>query len=112
MARACRVPDHDGRRLYPPPAAVPVPDRAPHAGRRPRDLLPAPAHVSALSHRNQHHAAALAELAAVSRRDTDPTATEAVARSINSHLPHRGIPLWFGVKNVTSADAAGALAAL
>jgi hypothetical protein len=110
MARACRVPDHDGRRLYPPAGCRSGPGPSPAC--RATTARPAPAHVSALSHRNQHHAAALAELAAVSRRDTDPTATEAVARSINGHLPQRGTLLWLGIKNVASADPAGALAAL
>jgi hypothetical protein len=76
-----------------------------------RDLLPAPAFVAAW-----HSAASttprLAHLAKTSRRDTDPVATSAVTRSICSHLPAGGTPLWLGVKNVATAAPAVALAAL
>ena len=77
-----------------------------------RDLLPAPAHVTAWALRNEHHAERLAHLAKTSRWDTDPAATSAVARSIYSHLPAGGTPLWLGVKNVATAAPAAALAAL
>jgi len=77
-----------------------------------RDLLPAPPHVTAWARRNQHHGAALAGLATASRWDTDPAATAAVARSIYSHLPPAGTPLWLGFKYVDNADPAIALAAL
>jgi hypothetical protein len=55
---------------------------------------------------------ALAGLATASRWDTDPAATTAVARSIYSHLPPGGTPLWLGFKDVGNADPAAALAAL
>lgn len=77
-----------------------------------RDLLPASPHVNAWAHRNQRHGAALAELATASRWDTDPAATMAVARSIYSHLPQSGTPLWLGIKDIAKADPAGALTAL
>jgi hypothetical protein len=77
-----------------------------------RDLLPGPPHVTAWARRNKRHGAALAELATASRWDTDPKAAEAVARSIYSHLPKGGTPLWLGFKNVGKADPAAALAAL
>jgi len=77
-----------------------------------RDLLPGPPHVTAWADRNQRHGAALAELATASRWDTDPAATAAVARSIYSHLPLSGTPLWLGFKEVGNADPAAALAAL
>jgi hypothetical protein len=77
-----------------------------------RDLLPAPAHVAAWALRNEHHAERLAHLAKTSRWDTDPVATSAVARSIYCHLPAGGTPLWLGVKNVTAAAPAAALASL
>jgi len=47
-----------------------------------------------------------------SRWDTDPAATVAVARSIYSHLPPGGTPLWLGFKDVGNADPAAALAAM
>jgi len=68
--------------------------------------------VTAWARRNQHHSTALAGLAEASRWDTDPAATVAVARSIYSHLPLGGTPLWLGVKDVGNADPAAALAAL
>jgi hypothetical protein len=77
-----------------------------------RDLLPAPPHVATWAHRNQRHAAALTNLATASRWDTDPAATMAVARSIYSHLPPGGTPLWLGFKDVGNADPAAALTAL
>ena len=77
-----------------------------------RDLLAAPRHVTAWADRNQRHSAALISLAAASRWDTDPAATVAVARSIYSHLPPGGTPLWLGFKDVGNADPAAALAAL
>jgi hypothetical protein len=77
-----------------------------------RDLLPAPALVAAWALRNEHHGERLAHLARTSRWDTDPLATSAVARSIYSHLPAGGTPLWQGVKNVATAAPAAALAAL
>jgi hypothetical protein len=55
---------------------------------------------------------ALASLATASRWDTDPAATVAVARSIYSHLPPGGAPLWLGFKEIGNADPAAALAAL
>jgi 5-methylcytosine-specific restriction endonuclease McrA len=77
-----------------------------------RDLLPAPPHVTTWARRNQRHSTALTSLATASRWDTDPSATVAVARSIYSHLPPGGTPLWRGFKDVTNADPAAALAAL
>ena len=77
-----------------------------------RDLLPASPHVATWAHRNQRHAAALTNLATASRWDTDPAATMAVARSIYSHLPPGGTPLWLGFKDVGNADPAAALTAL
>jgi 5-methylcytosine-specific restriction endonuclease McrA len=77
-----------------------------------RDLLPAPPQVTTWADRNQRHSAALISLAAASRWDTDPAATVAVARSIYSHLPPGGAPLWLGFKDVGNADPAAALAAL
>jgi len=77
-----------------------------------RDLLPGPAHVASWAIRNQHHDTALAGLATNARWDTDPAATIAVARSIYSHLPPHGAPLWLGYKDVVAADPATAVAAL
>ena len=77
-----------------------------------RDLLPGPPHVTAWARRNRRHSAALADLAAITQWDTDPIATVAVARSIYSHLPQVGTPLWLGFKDVGSADPAVAVAAL
>jgi hypothetical protein len=77
-----------------------------------RDLLPGPAHVTAWTRRNERYGTALAELATAARWDTDPAATLAVARSIYSHLPPSGTPLWLGFKDVGSADPATAVAAL
>jgi 5-methylcytosine-specific restriction endonuclease McrA len=77
-----------------------------------RDLLPAPPHVTTWARRNQRHGTALASLATASRWDTSPAATVAVARSIYSHLPPGGTPLWLGFKDVGNADPAAALAAL
>jgi hypothetical protein len=77
-----------------------------------RDLLAAPPHVTAWARRNQRDGTALINLAMASRWDTDPAATVAVARSIYSHLPLGGTPLWLGFKNVSDADPAAALAAL
>ena len=77
-----------------------------------RDLLPGPPHVTSWARRNERHGVALAELAKVSRWDTAPQATVAVARSIYSHLPQSGTPLWLGFKDVDKADPAAALAAL
>jgi len=68
--------------------------------------------VTAWARRNQRHGAALAGLATASRWDTDPAATAAAARSIYSHLPQGGTPLWLGFKDVGNADPAAALAAL
>ena len=77
-----------------------------------RDLLPGPPHVTAWARRNEHNALALVELATASRWDTDPQATVAVARSIYSHLPQSGTPLWLGFKDVRKVDPATVLAAL
>jgi 5-methylcytosine-specific restriction endonuclease McrA len=77
-----------------------------------RDLLPGPTHVTAWTQRNQRHGPALTSLAAASRWDTDPAAIVAVARSVYSHLPPGGTPLWLGFKDVGNADPAAALAAL
>jgi hypothetical protein len=77
-----------------------------------RDLLPGPGHVTAWARRNRRQATALAGLATAARWDTDPAATVAVARSIYSHLPPGGTPLWLGFKDVGTADAATAVAAL
>jgi len=77
-----------------------------------RDLLPAPPHVAAWARRNHRHGTALTSLATASRWETDPPATVAVARSIYSHLPPEGTPLWLGRKNVGNAVPAAALAAL
>jgi hypothetical protein len=68
--------------------------------------------LAVIEHRNQRHAAALTNLATASRWDTDPAATMAVARSIYSHLPPGGTPLWLGFKDVGNADPAAALTAL
>jgi hypothetical protein len=77
-----------------------------------RDLLPGQPHVTAWAHRNQRHGAVLTQLARASQWDTDPAATAAVARSIYSHLPPSGTPLWLGFKDVGNADPAAVLAAL
>ena len=68
--------------------------------------------MAAWARRNQRHGTALTRLATASRWDTDPAATTAVARSIYSHLPPGGTPLWLGYKDVGNADPAAALAAL
>ena len=44
--------------------------------------------------------------------DSAPQATVAVARSIYSHLPLGGTPLWLGFKKVDNADPAAVLAVL
>ena len=62
--------------------------------------------------RNHRHGGRLAQLANASRRDTDPHATVAVARSIPGHLPKGGTPLWLGIRNVGKGDPAAVLAAL
>lgn len=72
---------------------------------RKRDLLPGRAHVTAWARRNQHYDTALTDLATAARWDTDLAATIAVARSIYSHLPPDGTPLWLGYKDVVAADA-------
>jgi 5-methylcytosine-specific restriction endonuclease McrA len=77
-----------------------------------RDPLPAHRHMTTWAHRNQYRGTALTRLATASRWDTDPAATVAVARSIYSHLPPGGTPLWLGLKEVRNADPAAALAAL
>lgn len=77
-----------------------------------RDLLPGPSHVTAWANRNQRYGPALADLATTTQWDTDPIATVAVARSIYSHLPHSGTPLWLGFKDVSNADPAAVVAAL
>ena len=77
-----------------------------------RDLLPGPSHVTAWARRNQRHGTALTSLATANGWATDPAATMAVARSIYSHLPPGGTPLWLGFKDVGNADPATALAAL
>ena len=41
-----------------------------------------------------------------SRWDTDTQATVAVARSIYSHLPKSGTPLWLENRNVCAEDPA------
>jgi len=68
--------------------------------------------VAAWTRRNHRHGTALTGLATAGRWDTDPVATTAVARSIYSHLPQGGTPLWLGFKDVGNADPAAALAAL
>jgi hypothetical protein len=77
-----------------------------------RDLLPGPPHVTAWARRNEHHRPALVAFARANRWDTDPQATVAVARSIYSHLPATGTPLWLGFKDVRQVDPAAVLAAL
>jgi hypothetical protein len=77
-----------------------------------RDLLPGLPHVTARARRNEHHRPALVALATANRWDTDPQATVAVARSIYSHLPDTGTPLWLGFKDVRQVDPAAVLAAL
>jgi hypothetical protein len=77
-----------------------------------RDLLPGPPHVTTWARRNEHHGPALVELATASKWDTAPQATVAVARSIYSHLPESGTPLWLGFKDVRKADLTAVLAAL
>jgi hypothetical protein len=77
-----------------------------------RDLLPGLPHVTAWARRNQRHGGALAGLATASRWDSAPQATVAVARSIYSHLPLGGTPLWLGFKKVDNADPAAVLAVL
>jgi hypothetical protein len=77
-----------------------------------RDLLPGPPLVATWARRNEHHADRLAQLAKASRWDTDPQATAAVARSIYSHLPGGGTPLWLRIRNVGKEDPAAVLAAL
>lgn len=68
--------------------------------------------MTAWARRNQRYGTALISLATASRWDTDPAATVAVARTIYSHLPPDGTPLWLGFKHVGNADPAAALAAL
>lgn len=77
-----------------------------------RDLLPGLPHVTAWARRNEYHRPALVALATANRWDTDPQATVAVARSIYSHLPDTGTPLWLGFKDVRQVDPAAVLAAL
>jgi 5-methylcytosine-specific restriction endonuclease McrA len=77
-----------------------------------RDLLPGLPHVTAWARRSQRHGTALTSLATAKGWATDAAATMAVARSIYSHLPPGGTPLWLGFKDVGNADPAAALAAL
>ena len=77
-----------------------------------RDLLPGLPHVTAWARRNKRHSGALADLATASRWDSAPQATVAVARSIYSHLPPGGTPLWLGYKQIDNTDPAAVLAAL
>ncbi len=77
-----------------------------------RDLLPGLPHVTAWARRNQRYGGALAGLAAASRWDSAPEATVAVARSIYSHLPPGGTPLWLGFKQAHNTDPAAVLAVL
>lgn len=77
-----------------------------------RDLLPGPLHVSTWARRNQRHATDLAQVATLSRWDTDLKAIAAVARSIYSHLPPGGTPLWLGFKNIGNTGPGSALVAL
>ena len=78
----------------------------------PRLRYQGPLHVTAWARRNHYHAAELAQLATASRWDTDPTSTAAVARSIQSHLPTGGAPLWLGFKHVGRVGPTEILAAL
>jgi hypothetical protein len=68
--------------------------------------------VTAWARRNQRHGPALSSLATANRSETDRAAIMAVARSIYSHLPADGTPLWLGFNDVGNADPATALAAL
>ena len=77
-----------------------------------RDLLPGLPHVTAWARRNQRHDTAIAGLAAASRWDSAPQATVAVARSVYSHLPPGGTPLWLGFKKASNHDPAAVLAVL
>jgi hypothetical protein len=62
--------------------------------------------------RNLRHADRLTQLARASMWETDPAAIVAVARSIYSHLPESGAPLWLGVGDVGRETPAAVLAAL
>jgi hypothetical protein len=101
-----------GRSLHPADPLRHRRRREPGAGRpavQQRQARPA-TRAPARDRRNQRHGVALTRMATASRWDTDPAATTAVARSIYSHLPPGGTPLWLGFKDVGNADPAIALA--
>lgn len=76
------------------------------------DLLAAPALVSTWARRNVESSRTLSMIAEMSNVDSDLTGTLAVARSIYSHLPQGGTPLWLGRKQIMTLDPGLALEAM
>lgn len=76
------------------------------------DLLPAPSFVGKWADRNLRDSSTLLMIAEMSNTDSDVLGTMAVARSIYSHLPSSGTPLWQGRKKIVATDPGLALAAM
>jgi 5-methylcytosine-specific restriction endonuclease McrA len=76
------------------------------------NLLASPSFVSEWANRNRDQAASLAMVGELAGVESDHEGTMAVARSIYAHLPSDGVPMWFGRKQVFSADPRLALAAM
>jgi hypothetical protein len=76
------------------------------------DLLAEPSHVSAWNGRNTVSSDTLSTIAEMSSVDSDLIGTLAVARSIYSHLPQGGTPLWQGRKQILTLDPGLAVKAM
>ena len=76
------------------------------------DLLAAPSFVTKWAGRNQEQGSGLEAIAELGGCESDSDGTMAVARSIYSHLPPGGTPMWQGRKLIVSSDPGLALAAL
>lgn len=76
------------------------------------DILPAPSFVGKWATRNRSDSSTLLMIAEMSDTDSDVLGTMAVARSIYSHLPSSGTPLWQGRKLIIATDPGLALAAM
>ena len=76
------------------------------------DLLAAPSVVARWAGRSLDDSGALPMIAEMSDTDSDVAGTMAVARSIYSHLPHGGTPLWRGRKQLITSDPGLGLGAM
>ena len=83
-----------------------------HCNNDKSDLLAAPSFVIKWAGRNQEQGPALVMIAEMGDSESDRHGTMAVARSIYSHLPPGGTPMWQGRKLIVSSDPGLALAAL